>query len=118
MLIFLLLRNPKQLFWIKGFYCLIECQETKFSKRDKETDAKAASKLEFESRSLLVVWLFGLMGKLVSHKSLLNVFRHKSIVNLFDDSMRMPYLITAVHDEPKVKQKQLVQYFLQALSKH
>ena len=81
---------------------LIEGQETKFLKCNKEIDAKIALKLEFESRSLPIVLLFHINRNTSKWSEFIKCFY--TLVHCkfsFDDSMTVIYLISAVDAEAK-----------------
>ena len=81
---------------------LIEGQETKLLKCNKEIDTKTALKLEFKSRSLPVVPLFGFNGNTSRWPEFIECFHTRvHCRSSFDDSMRMTYLISAVDSEAK-----------------
>ena len=81
---------------------LIEGQETKLLKCNKEMDAKTALKLEFESRSLPVVPLFRFNVNASKWPEFIECFYTRvHCKSSFDDSMRMTYLISAVDGEAK-----------------
>ena len=81
---------------------LLEGQETKLLKCDKETDAKTSLKLEFESCSLPVVSLFHFNGNASRWPEFIECFYIRiHCKSLCDDSMRITYLISAVDGEAK-----------------
>ena len=81
---------------------LVEGQETKISECKKVLDAKAALKLEFESRHLLVAPLYRFRGDASHWPEFIGCFyRRVHCKSLFDDNIRITYLLSVLSGEAK-----------------
>ena len=76
--------------------CLIEDQEIKLLKCDKEIDAETALKLEFESRSLPVVPQLRFNGNGNKPRFIKCSYTRVHFKFSFDNSLRMTYLMNAL----------------------
>ena len=80
----------------------MEGQDTKVLKSEKDIDPKTALKLEFESRNVPLVALFRFNVKASKQLEFIKCFYMQvHFKSLFDDSMRMTYLISAIDGEAK-----------------
>ena len=81
---------------------LIEVQDTKLLKSEKDIDPKTAFKKKFESCSVQLVQLFCFNGKASKWLEFIKCFyRQVDSKYLFGDIMRMTYLISAIDGEAK-----------------